>query len=207
MRQETGSNSHDNNKIVSIRITSNGHNFSDNTTTFSSADNNEVIIVIESVKAMLLPTPLLENCSAEEHLLSAGIDFQSNIEEVIAVEHDNITTALIVIPISLLNDVHIRFGKNVYFTTPLLAPAIKRDKELRLHLSTDQTLLCINLFNGGERLFAELFEIKNSCDVLYWLTRIGEGYDLSNYTIYIDGGDKELYKLLKKYYKSIELCE
>ncbi|MFI3303026.1 MAG: hypothetical protein SNH35_00495 [Rikenellaceae bacterium] len=191
---------------MSIRITSNGHNFS-NIDTISPVEGEMVTIVVESIKAMLIPTPLFDEVTPKEHLLSGGISFEADKEDVVVVKHDKLTTALIVVPISLLSEIEKLYGSNVRFSTPLLNSAFGRGHEVCLHLSPDNTLLCINLYNGGDRVFSELFEVKTSADVLYWLSRIGEGYDLDDYTLYIEGGGKELLKLLNRYYKNVIPCE
>ncbi len=205
MRQETGSNTHNTQNIVSIRITSSGHNFSfDSESSHSQVD---VTLLIETHKAMLVPTSLLDENSATEHLLAAGINLNEPIEESVVVRYDDITSAIIVMPTSLMSEIRGVYGGRVKFTTPLLIPARTLGHEVQIRLSEDRGLLTLSLFNGGDRLFAEVFEVNGIADILYWLTRLSEGYDLTDYTIYIDGWGRELQKLLKNYYKSVVICE
>ncbi len=156
---------------------------------------------------MLVPTSLLDENSTTDHLLAGGINVDDTKEEVVVVRRDAIISALIVIPSTLLKDITSTYGDNVSFTTPLLTPAHGDKHEVLVHLSKDQTLLCISLFNGGDLIFAELFEIMSTTDILYWLTRLGSSYDLNTYTIFVDGANAETPKLLKNYYKNIVICE
>ncbi len=188
---------------MSIRVTSNGHNFSAHTPSTST----DTTIVVESVKAMLLPTVLINEATPEEHLLSSGIAIDPSAEDTIIITSDKTTSAIITIPKSLRKMVYNTYGGGANYTTPLLSKSPSAGHDLLVHLSPDQTLLCLNLFNGKDLIFAELFEVKNYTDVLYWISRIGEGYDLSTYTIYIDGAKNELEKLLKKFYKKVKRCE
>ncbi len=203
MRQETGSNTLQNHKVVSIRVTSSGHNFSAHTPSTAT----QTTILIESVKAMLVPTFLIADATPEEHLLSAGIYTDKSQEVSITIKHDEVTSAIIAIPRSLHDTIYNTYGGGAQYTTPLLSKSPSAGHDLIVHLSADNGLLCLNMFNGRDRLFAELFEIGSITDVLYWISRLGEGYDLSTYTIYLDGGGKELEKLLNKYYKSVKICE
>ncbi|MFI3282819.1 MAG: hypothetical protein SNG10_04740 [Rikenellaceae bacterium] len=190
---------------MSIRITSNGHNFSlpsSNIPTFE-----KITLLIESSKAMLLPTILLDENTLEGHLLSGGIALSPLVERAVSLRGDDQTTAIIVLPISLAEKIDRELGDRAEITTPLLAPAPTHGHDLRVHLSQDMTLLCLNLYNGGDRVFAELFDIKGCADVLYWISRIGEGYDLSTYNIFINSNNRELEKLLKRYYKKVTICE
>ncbi len=204
MRQETGSNNPTKDRVVSIRVTSDGHNFSG---THIESSAGEVTLLIESFKAMLIPTYLLEELSPVEHLRSGGIGVDVGSEGVIVVQHNTSVTALIVLPTSLLSQIDKAYGNRAKFTTPLLLPSIGRSHEVLLHLSDDEGLLTMNIYNGGDLIFAEIFEVKSREDVLYWLTRVGEGYDLSTYIIYTNSHDKDLERLLKRYYKQIEVCE
>ncbi|MFR9592037.1 MAG: hypothetical protein SNG27_06520 [Rikenellaceae bacterium] len=184
---------------MSIRVTSSGHNFSAHTPSTAT----DTTIVIESSKAMLVPTSLLDDVNTIDHLQSAGIAMDVTTEDAIIVKDDTITSAIIVLPKSLHELIYNTYGGGGKYTTPLLAKAPSAGHDILVHLSSDQTLLCINVFNGRDRIFAELFEIGNITDVLYWISRLGEGFDLSTYDIYVDRGDKELEKLLKNFTKAL----
>ncbi|MFR9603854.1 MAG: hypothetical protein SNG02_08335 [Rikenellaceae bacterium] len=186
---------------MSIRITSSGHNFSFDSLTASDQD---VIISLETSKAMLVPTSLLsEEQSVEDHLRAAGINLNPHSEQSVVIRQDDVTSAIVVVATDLLAQINGVYRGQKSFTTPLLTPARGRGHELQISLSEDSSLLTLLLFNGGDRLFAELFEVKGIADVLYWTARVGEGYDLTTYTIYITGGGRDLEKLLKNYYRGV----
>ncbi len=203
MRQETGSKPQLHKDIVSIRITSSGDNFSQ----LSHPAQGEVTLVCESSKAMLLPTPLLEQRSLEGHLLTAGIAVDPYTEEVEIINYDENITALIALPTTLLAQITETYGSRAELWTPLLASAPARGNTLLVHLSEDCTLLTLTLYGATNLLFAEIFEIGGIADILYWISQLDGCYNLTRHTIYVDGGGKsgvkEAKRLLERHFNRV----
>ncbi len=204
MRQETGSNPKSSKRVVSIRITSSGDNFSEHTPITA----HDVVILLETAKTMLVPTTILEERSFEEYLHLGGISMDSSTHRAVNLGQSGAMTAIAALPIGLIERIGSTYGDSVTLTSPLLAQSPARGSALRVHLSPEATLLTLNLFNGAELLFAEMFEVKTNEDILYWIALLGEAYDLNVYTIYIDGMWVEnVERLIRRYYKKVVLCE
>jgi hypothetical protein len=187
---------------VSIRLKSGGHSFS---TSELSAEmrsaSQPVEVAVLTTKSTLVPAEFFDAHHAADCLAEVGLaptmgecavysNAKSNVVAVMALNkhcYEQLTEAI---------------PSGVTFTSPLLDDELP-EKGSILHLEAD--VLYVRVADGG-LLLAEAFECKNDADVLYYLAKVDEVYNIYNMYARAKGDVKRLHKLLKPLFKDL-VCE
>ena len=200
MRQVTGRSSNNSTLKASIRLASGGRFFSA-TNLGNVAENEDIIVVVDTVRVTLVTPQIASELSAEDIL---AINSQSPLSDEVAVLSDEVDGKIAVIAVnkSAYEQLNSRFGERLYFTTPLLSAS--HSDEVALSIEVSDNNYYIRLYNNGLQV-AEALELRSGDELLYYVANILEIAAVNIPYIYIKGAAKDTVKLLKKYYKVI--CE
>lgn len=198
MRRETGSNSFDVNKKVSIQVKLGGRSFSaHNATTAEGAEHIE--IVVDTPRVTLAPRSEVSLDTAAELLSIVGKPCRIS-EQSVCSELQQDIVAVMAIDIHALASIIERWGSRVSFTSPLLD--MRHSDTTSLTIDCTDDVCYMRLFNDGLQR-AEAYNATAAEDVLYLaISWLGEQ---RNIPIYIKGGSATA-KLLRKYFKQV-ICE
>lgn len=200
MRQVTGRSSNNSTLKASIRLASGGRFFSA-TNLGNVAENEDIIVDVDTVRVTLVTPQIASELSAEDIL---AINSQSPLSDEVAVLSDEVDGKIAVIAVnkSAYEQLNSRFGERLYFTTPLLSAS--HSDEVALAIEVSDNNYYIRLYNNGLQV-AEALELRSGDELLYYVANILEIAAVNIPYIYIKGAAKDTVKLLKKYYKVI--CE
>ncbi len=199
MRQETGSNNNQDREL-SIQLRLDGVSFS--LDSYKGLEPHSPIHLL-SHRSVLAPKSCVDSDGVKAVMSSCGVELRPD-ESVITIVRDQ-NVALIALSNQQREQIIETFGEDAPFTSPILrTPIIERSHVIIYYA---QGLTYINIYNTSSMLFAEVFLTPTSSDVIYWLSRIGEAVPLNDYKIYLSSDDKQLHRVVSRYYKDVELCE
>ena len=200
MRQVTGRSSNNSTLKASIRLASGGRFFSA-TNLANVAENEDVLVVVDTARVTLVTPQIASELSAADIL---AINGQSPLLDEIAVLSSEVDNKIAVIAVnqSAYEQLNSRFGNRLHFTSPLLS--VSHSDEVALAIEVSDNNYYIRLYNNGLQV-AEALELCSGEELLYYVANILEIAAVNIPYIYIKGAAKDTVKLLKKYYKVI--CE
>ena len=185
---------------VSIRLKSGGHSFSGAELDALRGAKQPVEALLLTSKSTLVPAEFFDKAHAADYLADVGL--ATSVDEV-AVFSKPTCGVVAVMAIAERTLIELQsVAKEIVFTSPLLAEQTVEQGSV-LHLEDD--LLYVRVYGDGLR-FAEVVEIKNDADILYYLTVINEVYGICNMFARAKGDTARLQRLCKQIFKNL-LCE
>ena len=184
---------------VSIRLLSGGHSFSlAELKAAVEASKGGVEVVVLTSKTTLVPAEFFDSSYAAVYLNEVGLAPAVG-ECVVWSKPVGGIVAVMAINKQCYDALH---GVDVEYTTPLLAEC-SVEKGSVLHL--EGGLLYVRIYDGGMR-FAEVVECTNDADVLYYLSKTDEVYNIYNTLARAYGDTARLQRLCKRLFKEL-ICE
>lgn len=187
-----------NSRSVSIRLKLGGHSFSQQNISPAVRDAEQVVVIVETPRVMLVPhsemvedrlTEMMQLVGKSPRLTErpVAICTGGEIDAVVAIDRD---------AYQALCDL---LGGRVVFTTPLLN--MDHCEERCAVVELGERVCYLRLYDGGLQR-ADAVEVATNDDVLLYVNGVASD---SRLPIYLKGS-KECASLLRKYYKSV-VCE
>ena len=187
---------------VSIRLKSGGHSFSASELNSEVRNSSQPVeVVVLTPKSTLVPAEFFVAEHAAGYLAEVGLAL-ANGECAVFSEAKEGAVAVMAISAECYAELKACIPAGVLFTSPLIE-GVAPEKGSMLHLEAD--VLYVRIYNRGLR-FAEAFECKSDADVLYYIAKVDEVYDIYNMYARVSGDVKHLQKLLKPIFKDL-VCE
>ena len=184
---------------VSIRLLSGGHSFSlEELGARVAATEGAVEVVVLTPKTTLVPEEFFAAEHAALYLNEVGLAVTDG-ECAVCSKPVGGVVAVMAIDVACFDVLQ---DADVVYTTPLLAECAVEEGSA-LHL--EGGLLYLRIYNGGMR-FAEVVECANDADILYYLTKIDEVYNIYNMSARAYGDTVRLQRVAKPLFKEL-ICE
>ena len=186
---------------VSIRLLSGGHSFSSADIDAVRNASQPVEVTVISAKSTLVPAEVFDKEHAEDFLHEVGI-YPTHSECVVYSDADDGAVAVMAMNAECYAQLMEAATHGITFSSPLIdEKPMKRGCVLHL----EGGVLYVLVYNGGLRL-AEAVECTSDADVLYYLSTIGEVYDIYNMYARVCGDTKRLMPHVKRLFKEY-ICE
>lgn len=180
---------------VSIRLMSGGHAFSKQDIEAIRRAGAGVLIEVVTPKSVLRPSEGFVAADARLDLEAAGYTVACN-KEVVYSSAVNGRVAVMAISRECLETIH-STGITPRFTSPLLEG---EDMAVGTYISLYDDTLYVRVY-GDRLLFAEVMEVKEDADILYYLESIHRVYNIYNMNTRATGDVERLRKVCKRYTK------
>lgn len=198
MKQETGSNTPQSTKKVSIQLSLDGHSFSAPALTGPFSGEDPVMVEVLAPQTMLVPVELFDADRAAELLSINGMPVTAD-QCVVCTAPQQENIAIIALPTEAMRQVEEQLGSRAHYTTPLLVTPQQTAESVWIHQTPE--LLYIKVYNQTLRL-AEVIAVSSDADILYFIDRLGAEFPLAGYRLQVTGErTKSLVKLLKQRFK------
>ena len=193
---------------VSIRLMSDGHAFS-----AIPAQNGEALSQVADVlkrgvvaevmlctpKTLLVPAEQLEALSLEEHLALSGLA-PAQDERVVVSDVVTDIVAVMAAPSRHIEELEL-CGAELHYSSPLLMGDMSEACVVALY----GNLLYVRVADEG-LLFADVVEVADDADILYFLGAIDKAYHIYNIAARLIGDISRLKTLCKPLFRKM-LCE
>jgi hypothetical protein len=201
----TGNNHSAPNKIMSIRLLLDGHNFSQVSGALRSADvgqAGEVVVSFDSAKTVLVPAYLCEEGVGEAYLRFGGVAPESG-ERVVCSEKQGEAVAIMAIDGAIVDYIEEELGgRTVRYTSPLLEIAGGEGRTVNIFLTPQNVY--VTVWDKGLR-YAEVLPDPTPDSVLYYLQVLGGEFRLKKFDIRIGGeGAEEVVSEVAQYFKNVK---
>lgn len=184
---------------VSIRLLSGGHSFSlEELNARIAAAQGAVEVVVLTPKTTLVPEEFFAAEHAAIYLNEVGLAPAMG-ECVVCSKPIGGVVAVMAIDVACFDALQ---DAEVVYTTPMLAECVVEEGSV---LQLEGGLLYVRIYNGGMR-FAEVMECANDADILYYLTKIDEVYNIYNMSARAYGDTVRLQRVTKPLFKEL-ICE
>lgn len=206
----TGNNGSANDKVMSIRLLLDGHNFSQASAAFRAATGEggvggevaeSVVVSFDTHKTVLLPAYLCEDGVGEDYLRFNGFAPAPG-ERVVVSEKAGETVAVMAVDGVLLDETEELLGRRAVYTSPLLEIACGNKRDINIFLTTGNAYVAV--WDSGLR-FAEVFPDSSADSVLYYLQSLGSEFKLKRFNINIGGeGSAAVVAAAAQYFKHVK---
>lgn len=185
---------------VSIRLKSGGHSFSEVELREMISSTDSVDAVVLTPKTVLVPAEVFDNECAQDNLVAVGLAPCLN-ECVVATEPIDGVVAVMAINAEC-NKVLRNAAAELTFSTPLLSSKTIEDGSI-LHI--EDGLLYVRVYNKGLQ-FADVVACKSDADIIYYLAKIDEVYNIFNMSARAMGDITLIKHIAKRLFKEL-ICE
>ncbi|MBQ9137423.1 MAG: DUF3822 family protein [Alistipes sp.] len=186
---------------MSIRLASGGRFFSASTLGSTAEGSGNVVVMVDTARATLLPQALAATVTAEQALAITGQNPSAEEVAIYSAPHNQMVAA-IAINRNAYQSLAEQLGARLVLTTPLLADSHSDEKCLAVELA--ENICYLRLYNDGLQT-AEALEIESTDELLFYVAHILAATSTdAGIPIYIIA-PKQYAKALKKYYKVV--CE
>lgn len=202
MKRETGSNTPQTIRKVSIQLALDGHSFSAQALTGEFPGEEPVEVELLTPRTLLIPAEVFD-AEHTARLLAANGMAPAAGECAVWSDPQQEIVAVMALNDEAKRTVDEKLGARARYTTPLLHPSATAVPAVwMLHTAG---LLYIKVWDGKLR-FAGVFPASDKADILYCFERLGHEFALDGYELQIAPGSGNLRKLLNVYFKKI-VCE
>ena len=186
---------------VSIRLKSGGHTFSDlELKEIVGKTTGPVDVVVLSPKTTLVPAELFKMESAADYLIAVGL--APCVDECVVCSSAVDGVVAVMAMSKKCHDALNGYEHIAGYVTPFLCGE-NLEKGSMLHL--EDGLLYVRVYDNGLR-FAEVMECLNDVDILYYLTKIDEVYNIYNTCARATGDTARIKRVTKYIFKEL-ICE
>jgi hypothetical protein len=200
----TGNNSSVQDKIMSIRLLLDGHNFSQASQQLHFADfgqAGDVVISFDTAKTVLVPAYLCEAGVEGPYLQFSGVAPKAG-EKVVCSEKCDDMVAIMAVDEAIVGLVEEQTsGRKIHYTSPLLEIAHGEKRNVNVFLTTQNAYIAV--WDKGLR-YAEVLPDPTFDSLLYYFRVLGEEFRLRKFDIKI-GGEKarEAVDVVAEYFKNV----
>jgi hypothetical protein len=208
MMRVTGNNLSVANKVMSIRLLLDGHNFSHTSHTLRSTSveqGAEVVVSFDTARAVLVPAYLCEEGVGEAYLRFGGIE-PSDDERIICSEKQGETIAVMAVNEAIVSLIEKEMaGRTVRYTSPLMEIARGEKRNVNIFLTLRNAYVVV--WDKGLR-YVEVLPDSSPDSVLYYLQELGGEFRLKKFDICV-GGERagEVVASVGEYFKNVRLID